>query len=313
MIAVFLFAIAGAFAQLVDGTLGMGFGVSSATLLIALGATPVAASSSVYFATIGTSLSSGAAHWREGNVDKVVLIRLALPGAIGAFAGATFLANISMTSAKAAMSGLLFVLGIILLVRFGFGLRLVKPIKGRPRGYVLASIGGFAGFVTATGGGGWGPITTPTLLTLTKTHPRLVIGTVSAAEFLVAIAASLGFINAFVNNPEAAALIDYRVVLGLLLGGAIMAPFAAKLTGRMPHEPFGVIVGGLVLLLNSKTISDAVFGPTIALPFVSLFIVGITSFLARKAFRREKGHRIPLTPEDFAGPEAEIPEDQVPQ
>lgn len=313
MIAVLLFAIAGAFAQLVDGTLGMGFGVSSSTLLIALGATPVAASSSVYLATIGTSLSSGAAHWREGNVDKVVLVRLALPGAIGAFAGATFLATISMSSAKAAMSGLLFLLGLILLVRFGFGLRLVKPIKGRPRGYVLASIGSFAGFVTATGGGGWGPITTPTLLTLTKTHPRLVIGTVSAAEFLVAIAASLGFINAFINNPGTENTIDYRVVLGLLLGGAIMAPFAAKLTGRMPHEPFGVIVGGLVLLLNSKTISDSLFGATLALPVIALVITAVTTVLARKAFIREKQHHTPHTPEDFAGPQAEISEDDVPQ
>jgi hypothetical protein len=150
-------------------------------------------------------------------------------------------------------------------------------------------------------------------LTLTKTHPRLVIGTVSAAEFLVAIAASLGFINAFVNNPETAALVDYRVVLGLLLGGAIMAPFAAKLTGRMPHEPFGVIVGGLVLLLNAKTISDAVFGPTIGLPFVALAIVSLTAVLAKKAWNRERGHHVPHTPEDFAGPEAEISEDQVPQ
>ncbi len=313
MLAVFLFAVAGAFAQMVDGTLGMGFGVSSSTLLIALGATPVAASSSVYFATIGTSLSSGAAHWRVGNVDKVVLLRLAIPGAIGAFGGATFLANISMSAAKASMSGLLLLLGVILLVRFGFGIRLVKPTKGRPRGYVLASIGGFAGFVTATGGGGWGPITTPTLLTLTKTHPRLVIGTVSAAEFLVAIAASLGFINAFINNPDSASLIDYRAVVGLLLGGAIVAPFAAKLTGRMPHEPLGVIVGGLVMLLNAKTISDSVFGPNGGLPVVAILIVGLTAVLSLRAFKREKGHHSPHTPEDFAGPEAEITEDQVPQ
>ena len=130
---------------------------------------------------------------------------------------------------------------------------------------------------------------------------------------MVAIAASLGFVNAFINNPEAASAIDYRVVLGLLLGGAIIAPFAAKLTGRMPHEPFGVIVGGLVLLLNSKTISDSLLGPTVILPIVALAIIAITAILSRKAFLREKGKHIPHTPEDFAGPEAEISEDQVPQ
>jgi len=102
----FSFAFAGAIAQFIDGTLGMGFGVTSSTVLIFLGATPVAASSSVYFATIGTSLSSGIAHWREGNVDKVILLRLALPGAIGAFLGATVLTRISTDSARGYMSTL---------------------------------------------------------------------------------------------------------------------------------------------------------------------------------------------------------------
>ena len=305
----FSFALAGAIAQFIDGTLGMGFGVTSSTVLIFLGATPVAASSSVYFATIGTSLSSGIAHWREGNVDKVVLTRLAIPGAIGAFAGATVLTRISTESARGYMSTLLFLLGIVLIIRFGFGMRIVKPVKGRPRGYILSSLGGFAGFVTASGGGGWGPITTPTLLTLTKTHPRFVIGTVSAAEFLVAIAASAGFITAFITNPSNDNKIELVVVGGLLLGGVLIAPFAAKLSGRLPHAPLGVIVGGLVLLLNGRTIlaSLGFTGALVELSYLS-FILIFTGVLAYRAWQKEKVEHTPHRPEDFAGPEKDLTE-----
>ncbi len=304
------YSIGGAVAQLVDGTLGMAFGVTSSTVLVLLGASAVAASAAVHFAELGTTLASGASHWREGNVDKHVLLRIGIPGGVGAFLGATVLTQISLESAKSYMAALLLVLGLVLVIRFGFGIAVVKAKKNRLRGYTMAGLGLFAGFVDASGGGGWGPITTPTLLTATKTHPRLVIGTVSAAEFLVAVSASLGFLFGLSSSETE---IPLNVVVGLMLGGVVMAPFAARLAGRLPHAPFGVLVGGTVVIYNARTVLGSL-GTSAELNWVLLILSVIaTAFLAVKAWNREKGHHVPHTPEDFACPEAEIPEDQVPQ
>ena len=309
------YSIAGAIAQLVDGTLGMAFGVTSATALVLLGASAVAASAAVHFAELGTTLASGASHWREGNVDKHVLVRIGIPGGIGAFLGATWLTKMATDAsaeaagnAKVYMAGLLLLLGLSLVIRFGLGIAIVKAKKKRLRGYTMAVLGLVAGFVDASAGGGWGPITTPTLLTATKTHPRLVIGTVSAAEFLVAVSASLGFLFGMSQSE-----IPLTVVAGLLIGGVIMAPFAAKLAGRLPHAPFGVLIGGMVVIYNSRTVlSKFTTNPNINWILFAVAVV-VTGLLALKAWNREKGHHTPHTPEDFAGPEAEISEDEVPQ
>ena len=282
MPAIFLFAIAGAFAQLVDGTLGMAFGITSTTLLIFLGATPVSASAGVHFAEIGTTLASGLSHWREGNVDKRVVWRLGIPGAVGAFIGATVLSAISLSDARVWMSGLLIVLGLILLLRFGVGASLIPVISSRPKTKLLIPLGGVAGFVDASGGGGWGPITTPTLLTLTKTAPRRVIGTVSASEFMVAVSASAGFL------VGAVAKVEWSVVLGLLIGGVIMAPIAAKLAGRLPAAPFGTAIGGAVVLLNSRILLLEAGVATNVIWVVALTVVVVTAALAFRAyFRRD--------------------------
>jgi len=280
---ILIFAIAGAIAQFVDGTLGMAFGITSSTLLIALGATPVAASAAVHFAEIGTTLASGTSHWREGNVDKRILIRLAIPGGIGAFLGATLLSSISLSSGRVYMSTLLLVLGLILLIRFGGGFTIIPPITGRPRSKMLVPLGGIAGFIDASGGGGWGPVTTPTLLTLTKTQPRRVIGTVSASEFVVAVSASAGFIFGMSNQN-----IDFKVVGGLLIGGVLMAPIAAKLAGRLPQAPFGVLIGGAVLFINTFIILNYfIIGNNIKMPLLILILL-TTATLAYFAWQREK-------------------------
>jgi uncharacterized membrane protein YfcA len=280
---ILIFAVAGAIAQFVDGTLGMAFGITSSTLLIALGATPVAASAAVHFAEIGTTLASGTSHWREGNVDKRILIRLAIPGGIGAFLGATLLSSISLSSGRVYMSTLLLVLGLILLIRFGGGFTIIPPIAGRPRAKMLVPLGGFAGFIDASGGGGWGPVTTPTLLTLTKTQPRRVIGTVSASEFVVAVSASAGFIFGMSNQN-----IDFKVVGGLLLGGVLMAPIAAKLAGKLPHAPFGALIGGAVLVINARIM--LIYFEVIDVIRLSTYfsIILITLILAFLAWRRDK-------------------------
>ena len=266
-----------------DGTLGMAFGITSSTLLIALGATPVAASAAVHFAEIGTTLASGTSHWREGNVDKRILIRLAIPGGIGAFLGATLLSSISLSNGRVYMSTLLLVLGLILLIRFGVGFTIIPPITGRPRSKMLVPLGSIAGFIDASGGGGWGPVTTPTLLTLTKTQPRRVIGTVSASEFVVAVSASAGFIFGMSNQN-----IDFKVVGGLLLGGVLMAPIAARLAGKLPHAPFGALIGGAVLVINAR-IMMIYFEVAEVIRFTTYFsIILITLILAFLAWRRGK-------------------------
>jgi uncharacterized membrane protein YfcA len=240
----------------------------------------VSASAGVHFAEIGTTLASGLSHWREGNVDKKVIWRLGIPGAVGAFIGATVLSAISLSDARIWMSGLLIVLGLVLLLRFGVGASLIPVISSRPKTKLLIPLGSFAGFVDASGGGGWGPITTPTLLTLTKTAPRRVIGTVSASEFLVAVSASAGFLLG------AVAKVEWNVVIGLLIGGVIMAPIAAKLAGRLPSAPFGTAIGGAVVLLNARILLLELGVATNVVWVVAVVVVVATTVLALRAYFR---------------------------
>ena len=293
-----LFVLAGSLAQFVDGTLGMAFGVTSTTLLVTLGTTALVASAAVHFAELGTTLVSGLSHWREGNIDRQILIRLAIPGAIGGFIGATVLSHISTEGSKTYVSALLLTLGAIIIIRFGAGVKIIPPVA-KVNAKLLAPLGLVGGFVDASGGGGWGPISTPTLLALTKSEPRKVIGTVSASEFLVTAAASLGFILAPAAS-DTAAKIDFKVVLALMLGGIIMAPIAARLTGRLPHAPFGVLVGGLVLITNSRTIMKA-FGVPGPNRFLVLCALGlISSYFALLAWKRESASHEAITPTEVS-------------
>lgn len=261
----------------------MGFGITSSTLLIALGAAPVAASAAVHFAELGTTLTSGLSHWRAGNVDRHMVIRLGISGGIGAFAGATFLSQISTADAKGMMNAILLILGIVLLLRFGLNLRVMPQIKGQARSRFLFPLGMFAGFVDASGGGGWGPVTTPTMLsTLDDTKPRTIVGTVSASEFVVTVCASAGFlVNASTDG------LDWRVITGLLIGGVLMAPFAAHLAGRLPHQPFGALIGGMVVLTNGRSLMVAHDVPGPVRLAVLLAVIAIAIIAAVVAWRRE--------------------------
>lgn len=244
-------ALAGFAAQFVDGSLGMGYGVTSSTLLIAIGLTPALASASVHLAEIGTSAASAVSHGKLGNVDKTVFRRIAIPGAVGAFAGATVLANLSTQAAKPWASALLLALGIYVLFRF-LRARAVTLKKGRPGHRLLVPLGLVGGFVDATGGGGWGPVTTPALLANGRMAPNRVIGTMNAAEFLVSVAASAGFLLGL-----GTAAIDWRILLPLLVGGVLAAPFAAWVTHRLPLRVTGVAVGGMIIFTNTLTLLKA--------------------------------------------------------
>ena len=244
-----LFALVGAAAQFVDGLLGMGFGITSASLLTVLGYSAVAASAGTHAAKVGTTLVSGVSHWREGNVDWRVLITVGVPGAVGAFIGAVVLTNIALDGARIWMAAILFLLGLTIIARFGYGRSLFPAMKLRTRN--LWPIGLFGGFVDATGGGGWGPVATPSLMTVTRHKPHRIVGTVSASEFLVAASASIGFLF---GAGEAG--VPWLAVLGLVIGGVITAPIAARLAKKAPTAPLGVAVGGMVLMANTAVIAS---------------------------------------------------------
>ncbi|GAA0400128.1 sulfite exporter TauE/SafE family protein [Micromonospora gifhornensis] len=239
-------ALVGLAAQLVDGALGMAYGLTSSTLLLLVGVAPAAASASVHLAEIGTTLAAGTAHWRFGNVDWRVVTRIAIPGAVGAFAGATFLSSLSTEAAAPWMAAILFTLGAYLLVRFSRPLRR-NPAAGQLRGRFLGPLGLVAGFVDATGGGGWGPVATPALLVSGRMEPRKVIGSVDTSEFLVAVSASLGFLIGL--GTEGFLL---PIVLALLIGGLIAAPIAAWLVRIVPAQMLGAAVGGVIVLTNAR-------------------------------------------------------------
>jgi uncharacterized protein len=247
-------AIVGLVAQLVDGSLGMAYGVTSTTLLLAVGISPALASASVHIAEVGTCAMSGASHWRFGNVDWSKIVWLAVPGAIGAFLGAVVLASvITAEAAEPIVAVFLFSLGIFILSRFAFR-RHERPVRERPIPKAFLSPLGFvAGFLDAAGGGGWGPISTPTLLSSGRMQPRKVIGTVDTSEFLVAVAASIGF---FVSLSFAD--IPWQLVGALLVGGLIAAPVAAWIVRILPARIMGTAVGGVILIVNMKTFLEAI-------------------------------------------------------
>ncbi|MGY1706110.1 sulfite exporter TauE/SafE family protein [Geodermatophilus sp. SYSU D00697] len=244
-----LLALVGLGAQLVDGSLGMAYGVTSTTLLLAIGTNPAAASATIHLSEIGTTLASGLSHWRFGNVDWRVVAKVGVPGAVGAFLGATVLSNLSTEVAAPVMSLVLLALGVYLLVRFtlrGVDRRhLGKPVRKR----FLGPLGLVAGFVDATGGGGWGPVGTPALLASGRMEPRTVIGSIDTAEFLVALAASLGFLLSLGSQG-----IDAGWVLALLIGGLIAAPIAAWLVRHVPPRMLGSLVGGIIVVTNTRTL-----------------------------------------------------------
>ena len=267
-------AVVGLAAQLVDGSLGMAYGVTSTTLLVAVGLTPAIASASVHLSEVGTTLMSGAAHWRFGNIDWSKILWMAIPGGIGAFLGAVVLTSISAEAAKPFIAVFLFGLGVYILARFSFRRR-EKPVRVRPvPGKVLGPLGLVAGFLDAAGGGGWGPISTPTLLSSGRMEPRKIIGTVDTSEFVVALCASVGFLISlnFVDIP-------WQVVGALLAGGLVAAPVAAWLVRILPMRVLGTAVGGVILITNMRTFLQTigVSGNTAVLVYVLIVAVWLAA------------------------------------
>ncbi|WP_197381445.1 sulfite exporter TauE/SafE family protein [Mycolicibacterium mengxianglii] len=243
-----IFTLVGVGAQLVDGALGMAFGVTASTLLMLSGLGAAQASAAVHLAEVGTTFASGLSHWRFKNIDWPMVAKLGGPGAVGAFGGATVLSSLSTAAATPLMGSILLGIGVYVLLRFSLRTPLTLVHGTSHSAKFLAPLGLFGGFIDASGGGGWGPVTTSTLLSQGKTAPRTVIGSVSASEFLVALSASLGFLvgmrDEFFDNLP--------VVLGLMAGGVIAAPIAAWLVSRISPALLGTGVGGVIVLTNSQ-------------------------------------------------------------
>lgn len=287
--------IVGLIAQLIDGSLGMAYGVTSTTLLLATGIAPATASAAVHFSEIGTSLVSGISHHKFGNVDWRTVLILAVPGFIGAFAGATFLAGLNGDAATPWISGILLALGVYVVWRF-LALGGARPtFKGRPGKGLLVPIGLVGGALDAIGGGGWGPVGTTTLLSSGRLEPRKVVGSIDTSEFVVAVGGSLGFLFALGSQG-----IEWSIAGALLVGGIIAAPFAAWLVKILPAKVLAIAAGGIIILTNARTIALSL-GATppvvttiliaLALAWVSLLVHVIR--LERKT-RREEAQAEPV-------------------
>ena len=241
-------------AQLVDGSLGMGYGVTSNSFLISLGVAPALASASVHTAEIFTTLVSGGSHLFVGNVKKTWLLNLIVPGVTAGAAGAFLLSKVPGNTIKPYIASVLLILGCIILYRF---LRTKKQLNlekeekklnwsGRVRIGALALV---AAGVDAIGGGGWGPIATPGLILSTNTEPRKVVGTVNLAEFFITCSISGTFLLLIGWEN-----FNWSLLLSLTVAGMIAAPLAALICRRLPVRAAGMAIGILIILYNLRTL-----------------------------------------------------------
>lgn len=254
---IIVLALIGLIAQLIDGSLGMAYGVTSTTLLLVVGLSPAIASASVHLSEVVTSAVSGYSHLKLGNVDMKIVKKLIVPGAIGAFLGAAFLSYIPSILIKPYISLFLLGLGCYVLIRFlllkiNVHTNTEEVIDSKEK--IYRPVGFIAGFMDATGGGGWGPITTPLLLTRKNLTPSRAIGSVNFSEFAVSLSASIGFFI-FIGWET----LYWQVVLAMMLGGVIAAPFAAWLVKHLKPALLGVLAGGLIILTNLRTILKEFF------------------------------------------------------
>ncbi len=243
---IWIFIIVGFIAQMIDGALGMAYGVSSNSFLLSLGLPPATASQTVHLAEVVTTAVSGAFHFHFGNVRKDLLLKLLVPGVIGAVAGAYLLVSIDGNVIKPYINMYLLVMGLIIIRK-----ALVKNGAENHITTWIAPLGAVGGFFDAVGGGGWGPIVTTTLVARGN-NPRKSIGSVNASEFFVTLAQSIVFLITL-------GLSDWHMVAGLLIGGVIAAPLAAYLANKLPARALMIMVGLLICFLSLRTLYQIYF------------------------------------------------------
>ena len=233
------FVLVGFGAQIVDGALGMAFGVICNTLLVAvMGVPPARASANVHIVEVFTTGVSGISHVLHGNVDTRLFLRLLVPGLIGGVTGAYLLTTIDGETVKPYVLGYLVAVGVYLLAR---GL-LFPPTLGKPK--IVEPLGLIGGFLDAAGGGGWGPIVTSNLL-VQGVEPRKVVGTVNSVEFFLTLTVSATFIFQLGLKDFATATV------GLLIGGVMAAPFGAIMAKRIPTKTMLILVGSVLVITST--------------------------------------------------------------
>jgi uncharacterized membrane protein YfcA len=271
-----IFALAGFFAQMIDGSLGMGFGATSSSILLTAGITPAIVSATIHFSEIATTAASGVSHYKFKNVDKKMVVKLALPGSIAAFIGAALLSKLDSGLIKPFISIFLLTMGLFILYQFVFRKQHERKLKGGAFSkWQIIPQGIIAGFLDTIGGGGWGPVNTPLFLSRNKIEPRYVIGTVSASEFFITLSASIGFII-FLGWH----LIDIGLVIALAVGGAIAAPFAAWIVKILPVYLLAVCVGGIIIFTNINTLLSTFVDDPVVGNIVKIVVIVLCFALA---------------------------------
>ncbi len=235
-----LAAIVGFVAQLIDGSLGMAYGVSSTTFLLSTGIPPALASASVHTAEVFTTAISGLSHHRLGNVHNGLFKRLVIPGVIGGFLGAYILTNVDGNAITPYIAAYLLVMGLFIIYKAFQKYQETDRIHKR-----IIPLGLVGGFFDAIGGGGWGPIVTSTLVAVGH-NPRYVIGSVNTAEFFVTIVQAATFLVLL-------GTVQWTMVAGLIIGGVPAAPVAAYLCKRISPRRLMMMVGVLIVLLSVRT------------------------------------------------------------
>lgn len=236
---IWFYILAGFVAQLVDGALGMAYGLTASSFLLSFGITPASASATVHAAEVFTTGFSGLSHHYFGNVDKKLFWRLLIPGVIGAAVGAYALASLPGEQFRPIVSGYLLIIGVVIIL---------KAFKEFPPVAVtryVTPLGFFGALIDALGGGGWGPVVASTLLAR-GSHVRMTVGTVNAVEFFVTLTASIVFFLTL-------GITNWRIILGLAVGGVIAAPIGAYAVKKVPLKPLMFGVGLLIIFLSLRT------------------------------------------------------------
>ena len=240
--------VAGFLAQLVDGALGMGYGVVSTTVLMSLGVNLSAISGSIHTAEMFSSGASGYSHYKFGNVNKKLFKALLIPGIIGAVIGAFLLSKFGDSYAnyiRPLIAAYTMILGLRILI-LAFRKKNTKPAKVKHVGWLA----GAGGFLDSFGGGGWGPLVTSTLISKGRS-PRFVIGSVSITEFFVTLASALTFFTMI-------GVSHWQVIVGLIVGGVVAAPIAARLSGKLPTKTMFTCVGLMVVIWSLRILLKAI-------------------------------------------------------
>jgi uncharacterized membrane protein YfcA len=238
----FIFVVGGFIAQMIDGSLGMAYGVSASTFLMSFGVPPAATSASIHTAEIFTSGVSGLSHLRFGNVNKKLFKSLLIPGILGAIAGAYILTSFESynTIIRPVVAVYTLLLGIIIIRK---AVMLQKPKRKTKN---IPALAAFGGFMDSIGGGGWGPIVASTLIAKGR-NPRYTIGSVNLAEFFVSLSSSITFFATI-------GISYFQIILGLILGGLIAAPLAASLTQKLPLKRMMLIVGIVIVIVSIRLV-----------------------------------------------------------